>query len=68
MKIHLKPAKWNHEPWTIVEQQGVQSRRTSGIWYHAFNPVTGDRKPSRTTYDEAMGDIPQSPNAEPWGL
>ena len=71
MKVPNRQVRWEHEPWTVVTRDGWPYGEK---YYYAYNTRTGDRKPERTTYDEALSDVAASsskderPHAEPWGV
>jgi hypothetical protein len=50
------------KPWTIASTEATGR----GPCHQAQNLITGERKPLRLTYEEAVNDIPKY--AEPWGV
>jgi hypothetical protein len=66
MNVTHKKEHWSHEPWT-VQRIVDYFNTTTTVWY-AFNTHTGERKPERSSYDEAFKDIPEHKYAKPWGV
>jgi hypothetical protein len=57
------------KPWTVKVREVDWSPDGGRInHYVATNLVTGEEKSPRLTYGRALDDIPESTNAEPWGV
>lgn len=67
MKVPNRQVRWEHEPWTVVTQDGWPD---NGCKYYAYNTRTGERKRPCNSYEAALASIKSdnNPHAEPWGV
>lgn len=72
MKNGTNVKGWPMKPWTVVASH-IKGERGLATRYYARNLTTGEEKPMRKSYNEALADIPPGQQAEglyaePWGV